>query len=43
MSKAKTGMSGTLKPVPVRKTTRQGTGRNSRPSHGRKLPRGQGR
>lgn len=43
MSKAKAGLSGTLKPVPVEKVTRQGNGRHSRPSHGRKLSRGQGR
>ena len=43
MSKAKTGLNGTLKPVPVEKVTRQGNGRRSRPSHGRKLQRGQGK
>jgi hypothetical protein len=28
---------------PVHKKTRQGAGRGSKPSHGRKLPAGQGR
>ena len=28
---------------PVKKLTRQGQGRHSKPSHGRKLSRGQGR
>lgn len=43
-TKAKTGLSGTRaqKPQPKPKRTRQGHGQHSRPSHGRKLPRGQG-
>jgi hypothetical protein len=41
--KAKAGLSGTIRKEPVRKTTRQGNGQRSKPSHGRKLRRGQGR
>jgi hypothetical protein len=41
--KAKAGLSGTIRKEPVVKTTRQGNGRGSKPSHGRKLLRGQGR
>lgn len=43
MSKAKTGMAGTLRKAPLRKATRQGNGRGSRPKCGKKLSRGQGR
>jgi len=41
---AKPKKSPTAQPIkdPVRKVTRQGAGRGSRPSHGRKLPVGQG-
>jgi hypothetical protein len=41
--KAKTGLSGTIRKEPVPKKTRQGNGQHSKPSHGRKLRRGQGR
>jgi hypothetical protein len=41
--KAKTGLSGTVRKKPVPKLTRQGNGARSKPSHGRKLMRGQGR
>jgi hypothetical protein len=41
--KAKAGLSGTIRKEPVPKTTRQGNGQRSKPSHGRKLRRGQGR
>jgi hypothetical protein len=41
--KAKSGLSGTIRKDPVVKTTRQGNGKHSKPSHGRKLRRGQGR
>lgn len=43
-AKSKTGLSGTrTAPLPRKaKKTRQGHGQHSRPSHGRKLPRGQG-
>jgi hypothetical protein len=41
--KAKSGLSGTIRKDPVVKTTRQGNGKRSKPSHGRKLRRGQGR
>jgi hypothetical protein len=41
--KAKAGLSGTIRKEPVEKTTRQGNGRGSKPNHGRKKTRGQGR
>jgi hypothetical protein len=41
--KAKTGLSGTIRKEPVPKLTRQGNGARSKPSHGRKLLRGQGK
>jgi hypothetical protein len=41
--KAKTGLSGTVRKEPVPKLTRQGNGARSKPSHGRKLRRGQGK
>jgi hypothetical protein len=41
--KAKAGLSGTIRKDPVVKTTRQGNGKCSKPSHGRKLKIGQGR
>jgi hypothetical protein len=41
--KVKTGLSGTVRKEPVPKLTRQGNGARSKPSHGRKLMRGQGR
>jgi hypothetical protein len=41
--KAKAGLSGTVRKDPVVKTTRQGNGKRSKPSHGRKLKIGQGR
>jgi hypothetical protein len=41
--KAKAGLSGTIRKEPVVKTTRQGNGKRSKPSHGRKLRKGQGR
>lgn len=40
--KAKTGATGTDYVPSNAKKTNQGNGRNSRPSHGRKLKRGQG-
>jgi hypothetical protein len=42
-TKAKAGLSGTLRKEPIKKTTRQGNGRGSKPNHGRKLRKGQGR
>jgi hypothetical protein len=42
MAKAKTGQSGTLRRESKPKRTRQGDGQHSKPSHGRKLKRGQG-
>jgi hypothetical protein len=41
--KAKAGLSGTIRKEPVPKLTRQGNGTRSKPSHGRKLRRGQGK
>jgi hypothetical protein len=41
--KAKTGLSGTVRKEPVPKGSRQGNGARSKPSHGRKLLRGQGK
>lgn len=43
MTRAKTGLSGTLRKEPVPKRTRQGQGTRSRPNHGRKKYRGQGK
>ena len=43
MAKAKTGLSGTLHIPGKPKRTRQGYGKHSKPNHGRKLKRGQGR
>jgi hypothetical protein len=40
--KAKTG-TGKVEITPKRKKTRQGNGQHSKPSHGRKLMRGQGK
>jgi hypothetical protein len=42
-TKAKTGLSGTQAPQSKPKRTRQGQGAHSKPSHGRKKLRGQGR
>jgi len=41
--RAKAGLSGTIRKEPVKKTTRQGHGRGSKPRGTRKIPRGQGR
>jgi len=41
-TKAKTG-TGKLEVIPKKKRTRQGQGQHSRPNHGRKKLRGQGR
>ena len=43
MAKAKAGQAGTLRREPKPKRTHQGQGHNSRPNHGRKQLRGQGR
>jgi hypothetical protein len=43
MSKAKAGLSGTIRKAPKPHRTRQGNGQHSKPSHGRKKLRGQGR
>jgi hypothetical protein len=40
-TKAKAGLSGTIRKEPVPKLTRQGNGKRSKPSHGRKLRKGQ--
>jgi len=40
--KAKAGLSGTIRKEPVKKTTRQGNGQHSKPSHGRKKRKGHG-
>jgi hypothetical protein len=42
-TKAKAGLSGTIRKEPIKKTTRQGNGRGSKPNHGRKLKIGQGK
>jgi hypothetical protein len=42
MAKPKKSLTGAIHKDPVEKTTRQGNGRRSKPSHGRKLKRGQG-
>jgi len=43
-TKSKIGISGQKQLVPNKsKRTRQGNGKNSKPSHGRKLSRGQGK
>jgi hypothetical protein len=41
-AKAKAGLSGTIRKEPIKKTTRQGSGRGSRGSQGRKSCRRQG-
>lgn len=41
--KVKKSLTGSIHKEPVEKTTRQGQGRRSKPSHGRKLSRGQGK
>ena len=41
--KTKKSPTGAIHKEPIEKTTRQGQGRRSKPSHGRKLSRGQGR
>lgn len=41
--KAKTGTASLLKKPPIHHKTTQGNGRGSRPSHGRKQRRGQGK
>jgi hypothetical protein len=41
MAKSKTNQ-GEIHREPIRKVTRQGNGRGSKPSHGRKRKRGQG-
>lgn len=43
MSKAKAGLTGTIRKEPICKKTRQGNGRGSRPKCGKKLSRGQGK
>jgi hypothetical protein len=43
MVKPKKTLVATLHRDPVHKKTRQGAGRGSKPSHGRKISRGQGR
>jgi hypothetical protein len=43
VKQAKRGLSGTMRPDSKPKKTRQGDGQRSRPSHGRKKSRGQGR
>jgi hypothetical protein len=40
--RAKAGLSGTIRKEPVKKTTRQGNGRGSKPRGTRKLKIGQG-
>jgi len=42
MAKVKKSPTGAIHKDPIEKTTRQGNGRRSKPSHGRKLKRGQG-
>lgn len=42
MAKVKKSLAGHIQKEPIEKTTRQGNGRRSKPSHGRKLKRGQG-
>jgi hypothetical protein len=41
--KAKAGLSGTIRKEPTPKTTSQGNGKRSKPSHRRKLKIGQGK
>lgn len=43
MAKNKVSLTGQAHREPIHKKTRQGTGRGSKPNHGRKQPRGQGR
>lgn len=43
MVKPKKSPTGAVHKEPVEKLTRQGNGRRSKPSHGRKLRRGQGK
>jgi hypothetical protein len=43
MAKPKKTLTGTIRIEPKPKRTRQGNGNNSKPSHGRKLSRGQGK
>lgn len=43
MVKPKKSPTGAIHKEPVEKTTRQGSGRRSKASHGRKLRRGQGK
>lgn len=43
MGKVKASLMGQAHRDPVHKKTRQGHGRGSKPNHGRKQPRGQGR
>lgn len=43
MAKPKGGLAAQLHKEPIRKKTRQGSGRGSKPSHGRKPSVGQGR
>lgn len=42
-TKAKAGLSGTIRKEPIQKLTRQGSGRRSKPRGDRKPYRGQGR
>lgn len=43
MAKSKASLTGQIHRDPVHKKTRQGAGRGSKPNHGRKPLRGQGR
>jgi len=43
MGKPKKSLTGAIRIESKPKTTKQGNGRNSKPSHGRKLSRGQGK
>jgi hypothetical protein len=43
MAKAKAGLSGTVRKDPTPKRTKQGQGKRSKPNHGRKQWRGQGK
>ena len=43
MVKPKKSPTGAIHKEPIEKTTRQGQGRRSKPRHGRKLSRGQGK
>lgn len=43
MAKAKAGLNGTIRKEPKPKRSRQGQGQHSKPNHGRKKYRGQGK